>query len=136
MPGQVPLVAYLVLGEHPHLIAHQCRRCGARFFDRRNACASCGGRAGFDDVRLPGEGVLRAYTIVSVAAPGVPVPYVAGLVDLAGTSVRANLVGVQPDPKELRLGMAVRLTTFSMGTDRTGVEAVGFGFRPVDEGVA
>ena len=136
MADRVPLVAYLALGERPHLIAHQCRRCGARFFDRRNACASCGGQAGFDDVALPGEGVLRTFTVVSVAAPGVPVPYVAGLVDLGGTSVRANLVNVRPDPGEIKAGMAVRLTTFSMGTDRDGVEAIGFGFEPVDGGAA
>ncbi|WP_238015182.1 OB-fold domain-containing protein [Dactylosporangium sp. AC04546] len=136
MPTQVPLVAYLALGEHPHLIAHQCRQCGARFFDRRNACASCGGSAGFEDVDLPDTGVLRTFTIVSVAAPGVPVPYVAGLIDLAGTSVRANVVNVKPEPGELRLGMTVRLTTFSMGTDVNGIEAIGFGFEPVDEGVA
>jgi len=136
MPNQVPLVAYLELGEHPHLFAHQCMECGARFFDRRNACASCGSQTGFDDVVLPDEGELRTYTIVSVAAPGVPVPYVAGVIDLAGTSVRANLVNVKPDPDHLPLGMKVRLTTFSMGTDFQGVEAVGFGFEPVEEGVA
>jgi uncharacterized protein len=56
MAAQVPLVAYLVLGEHPFLVARQCRQCGARFFDRRNACASCGDQAGFDDIQLPGEG--------------------------------------------------------------------------------
>jgi uncharacterized OB-fold protein len=138
MPAQVPLVAYLALGERPHLIARQCRRCGARFFDRRSACASCGGQAGagFDDVDLPDEGVLRTFTIVSVAAPGVPVPYAAGVIDLAGTSVRANLVTVKPDPRQLRLGMKVRLCTFSMGTDANGVEAIGFGFEPTepDEG--
>jgi uncharacterized OB-fold protein len=138
MPDQVPLVAYLALGERPHLIARQCRRCGARFFDRRNACASCGGqdetgtRAGFDDVDLPDEGVLRTFTVVNVAAPGVPVPYAAGVVDLAGTSVRANLVNVKPDPRQLRLGMKVRLCTFSMGTDTDGVEAIGFGFEPAE----
>jgi uncharacterized OB-fold protein len=130
MPAQVPLVAYLALGDRPHLIARQCRQCGARFFDRRNACASCGGQAGFDDVDLPDEGVLRTFTVVSVAAPGVPVPYAAGVVDLAGTSVRANLVNVKPDPASLALGMRVRLSTFSMGSDAAGVEAIGFGFEP------
>src|SRR5215470_9317993 len=108
MSRQVPLVSYLVLDERPHLIARQCRQCRARFFDRRNACASCGGQAGFDEVGLPDEGVLRTFTIVSVAAPGVPVPYVAGLVDLGGTSVRANVVNVRPAPEDLRLGMPVR----------------------------
>ena len=139
MSSQVPLVSYLTLGDPPRLIARQCRQCGARFFDRRNACASCGGQAGFDDAVLPGEGALRTFTIVSVAAPGVPVPYVAGVIDLGGTSVRANLVNVKPDPDALALGMRVRLCTFSMGTDADGVEAIGFGFEPaatIDEGVA
>jgi len=133
MSRQVPLVSYLVLDERPHLIARQCRQCRARFFDRRNACASCGSQAGFDDVGLPDEGVLRTFTIVSVAAPGVPVPYAASVVDLAGTSVRANLVNVKPDPASLALGMRVRLSTFSMGTDAAGVEAIGFGFEPVEQ---
>jgi uncharacterized protein len=134
MSAQVPLVSYLVLGEPPHLIARQCRQCGARFFDRRNACAACGGQAGFDDVDLPLEGVLRTFTIVSVAAPGVPVPYAAGVIDLAGTSVRANLVNVKPDPGQLALGSRVRLSTFSLGTDVDGTEAIGFGFEPAEQG--
>ena len=136
MSAQIPLVAYLALGERPHLVAQECRRCGARFFDRRNACAACGGEAGFDIVDLPVEGELRTYTIVSVAAPGVPVPYVAGLVDLDGTSVRANIVNVKPDPDELHFGMKMRLTTFGMGADAQGVEAVGFGFEPIGEGAS
>ena len=130
MSSQVPLVSYLTLGNPPRLTARECRQCGARFFDRRNACASCGGQAGFDDAVLPGEGALRTFTIVSVAAPGVPVPYAAGVIDLAGTSVRANLVNVKPDPGQLALGMKVRLRTFSMGTVADGVEAIGFGFEP------
>jgi uncharacterized protein len=134
MPTQIPLVDYLALGEHPHLIAHECTRCAARFFDRRNACAACGSQDGFADVALPDEGTLRTFTVVSVAAPGVPVPYVAGVVDLDGTSVRANVVNLAPDPERLHLGMKVRLTTFSMGDDRDGVDAIGFGFEPVDGG--
>jgi uncharacterized protein len=130
LTDQIPLVAYLSLGERPCLTARQCRSCGARFFDRRNACAACGGQDGFDNVPLPAEGVLRTFTIVSVAAPGVPVPYAAGVIDLDGTSVRANLVNVQPDPDHLRAGLRMRLCTFSLGPDRDGVEAVGFGFEP------
>ena len=38
---QVPMVDYLVLGDQPHLVANECEACGARFFDRRNACAAC-----------------------------------------------------------------------------------------------
>ena len=43
MAQQIPLVDYLVLGDNPHLVANECTSCGARFFDRRNACASCEG---------------------------------------------------------------------------------------------
>jgi uncharacterized OB-fold protein len=127
---QIPLVDYLVLGDDPHLVAHECTACGARFFDRRNACASCGGTA-FAPARVAAEGELRAFTIVSFAAPGVPVPFVAGVVDCAGTSVRANIVNVEPDPDHVHTGMAVRLTTVPVGTDVAGTEAVGFGFEPV-----
>jgi uncharacterized protein len=133
MADKVPLVDYLVLGDDPHLLAKECTACGARFFDRRNACAACGGRE-FRDARVANEGELRSFTIVAFAAPGVPVPYVAGVVDCDGTSVRANLVNVEPDPEHVTLGMKVRLTTVAVGTDSTGTEAVGFGFEPIENG--
>lgn len=129
MSNQVPLVDYLVLGDEPHLVAHECTSCGARYFDRRNACASCSG-TGFRTVDVATEGTLRTFTIVSFAAPGIPVPFVAGVVDCGGTSVRANIVNVEPDPEHVKLGMKVRLTTFPIGADAAGTEAVGFGFEP------
>lgn len=128
-PAQIPLVDYLVLDDPPHLVAHECTHCGARFFDRRNACASCFG-IDFRSVDLPTEGTLTSFTIVSFAAPGVPVPFVAGVIDLDGTSVRGNVVNTDPDPDHVKLGMRVRLTTTPIGTDDDGVEAVGFGFEP------
>ncbi len=130
MTSQVPLVDYLVLGERPHLVAHECSACAARFFDRRNACAACGA-TGFKDVEVAREGELRAFTIVSFAAPGVAVPFVAGVVECAGTTVRANVINVPPDPEHVRLGMKVKLAVQPLGTDTEGVEAVGFGFEPV-----
>jgi uncharacterized protein len=125
----VPLVDYLVLGDPPHLVVHECTSCGAHFFDRRNACASCSGRE-FKEVDVATEGELRAFTIVSFAAPGIPVPFVAGVVDCDGTSVRANIINVPPDPEHITLGMKVRLATYSLGTDAQGTEAVAFGFEP------
>jgi uncharacterized protein len=129
---QIPLVDYLVLGDDPHLVAKACRSCGTRFFGRRNACAACGGDAGFDDVEVAREGVLKAFTIVWSAAPGIPVPFVPGVVDCGGTSVRGNVVNVPADPEHVRLGMKVRLTTVPVGTDSAGTEAVGFGFEPAE----
>ncbi|ORB64192.1 hypothetical protein BST47_16500 [Mycolicibacterium tusciae] len=130
--GQIPLVDYLVLdGDKPHLIAQQCANCGARFFDRRNACAGCFG-TDFTTVPVPTEGMVRAFTIVAFAAPGIPVPFVAAVVDCGGTQVRANLINVEPDAQHVRDGMNVRLATHSIGTDSEGTEAIGFGFEPVD----
>lgn len=128
----VPLVDYLVLGDDPHLIAHECTACGARYFNRRNACARCSGTE-FSDTAIETTGEVRAFTIVAFAAPGVPVPFVAAVVDCGGTSVRANLVDVTPDPEHVTLGMRVRLVTTPVGADEAGTEAIGFGFAPIEE---
>lgn len=128
-PVQVPLVDYLVLGDQPHLRATRCTGCGAAYFDRRNACASCFG-ATFDEVDVPTEGVLRTYTIVAFAAPGVTVPFVAGVVDCGDIAVRGNVINVEPSPDHVHTGMPVRLATYSLGTDDDGTEAIGFGFEP------
>ncbi len=129
MSDQIPFVDYLVLGDQPHLIAKECTACGARFFDRRNACAGCSG-TDFKEARIATQGELRAFTIVAFAAPGIPVPFVSAIIDCDGTSVRANLVNVEADPEHVKLGMPVKLTTFPIGTDDDGVEAINFGFEP------
>jgi uncharacterized protein len=131
MGQQVPMVSYLVLGDKPHLVASECTSCGARFFDRRNACASCSG-TDFKQFEVPTDGELRTFTIVSYAAPGIPVPFVAGVIDCDGTSVRGNVINTSPDPEHVRTGMKVRLATFVVGTDDDGTEAIGFGFEPAE----
>jgi uncharacterized protein len=130
MTGQIPLVDYLVLGDRPHLRANECTQCGARFFGRRNACANCSATE-FTEVEVASEGEVRSFTIVAFAAPGVPVPFVPAIVDCDGTTVRGNIVNTEPDPDHVTLGMKVRLTTFPLGADSTGVEAIGFGFEPL-----
>jgi uncharacterized OB-fold protein len=150
MARQVPYVGYLSLGSDPdgsdpnssdpnssdpnssdpHLVANECASCGALFFDRRNACANCGARD-FSARRLANDGVLRAFTIVHRATPDVTVPYVSGIVDLDGGGVvKANIVGIDPKPENLSLGMKLTLTTFPIGTDSEGTEAVSFGYQP------
>src|SRR5271157_4329551 len=86
MADQIPLVDYLVLDDGPpHLVAKMCDRCGALYLDRRNACANCGaGSHEFSRHRLADGGVLRSFTIVHRAAPGVPAPFIAAIVDLDG----------------------------------------------------
>lgn len=131
MAEQVPLVDYLVLGDDPHLVANECTSCGARFFDRRNACASCSGTT-FKKADVATTGEVKAFTIVSFAAPGVPVPFVAAVVDCDGTSVRGNVINTEPDPEHVKLGMKVKLATYEVGTDSAGTQAIGFGFEPLN----
>ncbi len=126
---QVPLVDYLVLGDKPHLTANECTKCNARYFDRRNACASCFA-TDFKKVTIVNDGIVRSFTIVTFAAPGVPVPFVAAIIDCGGTSVRGNLANVDPTPETVTLGMKVKLTTYSLGADDNGLEAIGFGYEP------
>ena len=133
MGKQIPMVGYLVLDDGaPHLLSHECASCGALYFDRRNACAKCGGRD-FAPRKLANDGVVRAFTIVHRAAPGVPTPYVSAVVDLdGGGTVKGNIVGIEPDPANVSLGMPVRLTTFVAGTDDEGTEAIAFGYEKVE----
>ena len=131
MAQQVPLVDYLVLGDQPHLVANECTNCGARFFDRRNACASCFGTE-FRSADVATTGELKSFTIVSFAAPGIPVPFVAGVVDCDGTSVRANVINTPADPEHVKLGMKVKLATYEVGEDSAGTQAIGFGFEPLN----
>jgi uncharacterized OB-fold protein len=131
MGQQIPMVDYLVLDGEPHLVAQECKECGALYFDRRNACAHCGKR-NFGTRDLATTGVVRSFSIIHQAAPGVPVPYVSSVVDLdGGGAVKANVVNIDADPENVKLGMKVRMTTFVAGTDDDGTEAVAFAFEPV-----
>lgn len=126
MVQQIPAVDYLVLGESPHLEAWTCDACSAAFFDRRNACARCFATA-FSRTPLVTEGTVTALTRVQ---RGAKQPFTSVVVDLGGVSVKSNLIGLD-DPEKVSGETRVRLTTFVVGTDDDGVEAVAFGFEPV-----
>ena len=128
---EAPVVDYLVLEGEPHLVAQECAACGALFLDRRSGCARCGG-VEFRVRRLRDSGRLRTFTVVHRAPPPVETPFVVGIVDLDdGGTVKANIVGVTPDPEQVKPGMAVRLKTFVAGTAPSGEAVVSFAFEPV-----
>lgn len=133
MAKRIPIVRYLALDDGPpHLRADECASCGARYLDRRNACARCG-RQGFVPRPLSCEGTLSSFSIVHQTAAKVPVPFVSAIVELSGgDSVKSTLVNVEPSPKRVRLGMRVEMTTYVAATDDEGTEAIAFAFQPVD----
>ena len=124
--GKIAFVDYLILDDPPYLQAQECTSCGARYFDRRNACASC-----FEDqfrsVAIDREGIVTSFSIVQMG----PIPYVSAVVDCAGTSVKCTIMNVEPSPEYVTLGMQVKLMTYSMGEDSEGTEAIAFGFEPI-----
>jgi uncharacterized OB-fold protein len=134
MGKTVPIVDYLVLDDGaPYLLANESTETGALYFDRRNADAKSG-RPGFRPRRVADTGVVRTFTIVHRAAPGVPTPYVSVVVDLDGGGVvKANLVNVDPTPAAVRFGMPVKLTTYVAGVDDEGTEAIAFAYEPADQ---
>lgn len=132
MTNRIPIVDYLKLDDPPNLTAHECVSCGAHFFDRRNACASCSA-VEFTSVDVAPEGTLETFTIVAQAAPGIPVPFVAGVVKCAGITVRGNVINTPADPDHVKTGMKLRLATYVAGTDSEGTDVIGFGFESVDE---
>jgi uncharacterized OB-fold protein len=134
MGKTIPIVDYLVLDDgSPYLVANESTESGALYFDRRNADARSG-TTGFRKRRVADTGVVRTFTIVHRAAPGVPTPYVSVVVDLDGGGVvKANLLNVEPTPDQVRVGMRVRMTTYVVGVDDAGTEAIAFAYEPADQ---
>ena len=130
-----PIVPFLALGDRPHLMGLRCRTCGATYLKSgRVACSKCGEAANLEDVKLSDRGTLWVYSIVHQSAPGIPVPYVAAIVDLPDkVSVRCTVIDVEPDPAKLSYGMPLRMVTKKVRTDKEGRDVIAFFFRP-DEG--
>ena len=131
-----PIVPFLALGDHPHLLGLRCRSCGATYLKSgRVACSKCGTAASFEDVALSDRGKLWVYSIVHQSAPGIPVPYVAAIVDLPEkVSVRCTLIDVPPDPAKLPFGMPVRMITKKVRTDKEGRDVIAFFYTPDEAG--
>jgi len=129
-----PIVPFLRLPEsgEPHLVGQRCEGCGAVYLGKRRACSRCTAEGPFKEIPLSRRGTVWVWSIVHQSVPGVQVPYVVGIVDLPeGVSVRCNLTDVEPDPKKLRFGMPVEMTTGVSQQDREGRDVVAFYFRPV-----
>jgi uncharacterized protein len=115
-PGQqtqpLPVVDFLKTapGGEPYLEGHKCKACGAVFVGARTVCSKCGARDRIEAVRLADRGQLYVYSIVHRSFPGIEVPYVSAIVDLeGGGTVKGNLIGIDPDPAKIRMGMPVRV---------------------------
>ncbi|CAG1000801.1 benzoylsuccinyl-CoA thiolase BbsA subunit [Myxococcaceae bacterium] len=132
--GPLPVVPFLRIPAEgaPYLEARCCGKCGAIFLGERENCSKCGARGELEPKRLANEGTLYVYSIVHRSFPGIETPYVSCIVDLeGGGTVKGNLIGIEPDPAKIRMGMPVR-TVFKVAPrkDAEGNEYLTYYFEP------
>ena len=132
-----PILPFLRIPENsnekPYLVGNKCKKCGAVYLGSRMCCSRCMSTEPMEEIRLSDRGELHVFSIVHQSAPGIPTPYIAAIVDLPeGVSVRANIEGVEPDPKNLTFGMPVEMYTETVHVDKEGNEIVAFKFRPAN----
>lgn len=113
------------------LTLQRCRACDAYLFYPRAACPRCLG-ADLEWRRVSGRGTLHTFTVVHRGARGFPLgpPYVIAIVELAeGPRLMTNLVGVDPDPARITIGMPVEVVF-----EDVSAEIALPRFRPVEAG--
>jgi uncharacterized protein len=131
----LPVVDFLKIpdGGEPYLEGYRCKNCQATFLGERNVCSKCGTRGALSAVKLSNKGKLYVYSIVHRSFPGIAVPYVSAVVDLdGGGTLKGNLIGIDPDPAKIRLGMPVQVVyKDALGRkDKEGNSYVSYFFQP------
>lgn len=126
-----PLVQIPETGE-PFLQGLKCKRCDAISLKSRMACGKCGDRHSSENHRLANKGKLHAFSIVYRAFPGIDVPFVSAIADLeGGGTIKTNLIGVDPDPEKIQLGMDVDVVFEVVNRkDAEGNEYLGYFIKP------
>jgi uncharacterized OB-fold protein len=130
----LPVVPFLKIPAHgdPYLEGHRCRACQAVFLGVRDACSKCGTRNALEAVRLSNKGELYVYSIVHRSFPGIEVPYVSAVADLeGGGTVKGNLIGIDPDPAKIKMGMPIEVVyKKAPRKDAEGNEYLTYYFQP------
>jgi len=132
--GPLPVVPFLKIPEDgdPYLEGQQCTECQKIFLAERNTCSNCGKTGHIKAKKLANTGTLYVYSIVHRSFPGIAVPYVSSIVDLdGGGTVKGNLIGIDPDPEKIQMGMPVEVIyKIAPTTDADGNEYLTYYFQP------
>ena len=131
----LPVVDWLKLPEDgdPYLEGHQCSSCESIFLGVRSVCANCGARDQIKPMKLANKGKLYTYCIVYRSFPGIEVPYISAIVDLeGGGTIKGNLIGVDPDPANIKFDMEVDVVfQDALGRkDKDGNSYISYFFQP------
>jgi uncharacterized OB-fold protein len=130
----LPVVPFLKIPEkgEPYLEGVRCSACKSVFLGTRDVCAKCGARKQLESFKLSNKGELYVYSITYRSFPGIETPYVSAVVDLdGGGTVKGNLIGIEPDPKKIKMGMKVDVVyQIAPRKDREGNEYLTYYFQP------
>jgi len=104
---------YWTKARHHELWLRECCDCRKIYFYPRDICPECFSRR-TTWIQSSGKGTLHTFAIVHRAASPAfqeDVPYIIAIVELEGGSrIPTNLVGIEPDPEKIKVGMAVEVT--------------------------
>lgn len=130
----LPITPLLQIPESgdPFLEAQKCKDCNAISLKTRLACAKCGARGTFAPHRLSNKGTLHTFSIIYRAFPGVDVPFISAIADLeGGGTIKTNLIGIEPDPEKIQLGMDVDIVyEIAPRKDAEGNEYLAYFLKP------
>lgn len=128
------------IGPDATLLTSTCRECGSTFFPRRLFCRNpeCG-RATVRDTVLSRRGALHSVTVQHYMPPPpfrldpALLPFGIALVAFPEGIRVMGIVHESVDPKALRIGMEMEVTTGLLYRDDDGAERVTWKFRPVGD---
>ena len=130
----LPIVSFLKIPDsgEPYLEGQRCSTCSKVFLGERAVCSACGARGSLKPFRLGSRGTLYVYSIVHRSFPGIETPYVSAVVDLeGGGTVKGNLVGIDPHPEKIKMGMPVEVVfRIAPRKDAEGNEYLIYCFQP------
>lgn len=135
-PNPIAAVPYVVIGsdgDH-HLMGSRCGHCGATLLGKRVACAACGESDRITEVRLADTGRVRICSVINRSYPGVPVPFIAAVVEIDGGGIlRGTLAAPIPVSPLVEIGRPVRICIEDTGQrDSNGRPFYSHIFRPAE----
>lgn len=116
------------------LIGCKCRKCGERFFVKREICENCQGQE-LEEISLSNTGKLYAFSVMFYPAPPPYkppqpfVPYGVGWIELPEGLVVYSLI-TENDPSKLKVGMQMELTFNKYAEDKDGNDVIVCMFKP------
>ncbi len=91
------------------LLLPRCKGCGQCHFYPRAICPFCWSKD-LEWIKASGKGKLHTFSIPQRPVLGIPVPFIAAIVELEeGPRLATNIVGIDPDPQNLRCDMDVEV---------------------------